>query len=401
MNKGLKAGLLGLSLVAFSATAGEKEFFKYEVINGKYVEGDISADPEDDVWKTARGKDVYLYPQITVRLNDKRANSLIPKKRKVTARVKVVYNSENIAVYIRWKDETPSIQSVYDTDAFGDGVSIEFPNRFGKGISLPYVGMGDENHPVTVYLQKNVAGRDYQKVFVSKGFGSLTEIEEKGIDISMKYNKETKEWTAVFKRPLKTKKSNLKSGLVPIAFAIWDGDKYERDGNKVLSRWKFIKLGKFPINEDYVKYISWGTPYIDWYRKDRKEDIGDPIRGKKLAIENGCNSCHRFDDQKMAPVGMAPDLSNIGVTANAVYIKESIINPNDVIIRNLNINRHYNKGAQPDKFRAYPNNDMYQWYIMIDGKRQSKMPPFDYLSQKDLNDIVAYLKTLKSWKNFK
>lgn len=63
--------------------------------------------------------------------------------------------------------------------------------------------MGDENHPVTVYLQKNVAGRDYQKVFISKGFGSLTEIEEDGVEISMKYNEETKEWTAVFKRPLK------------------------------------------------------------------------------------------------------------------------------------------------------------------------------------------------------
>ncbi|WP_457640891.1 ethylbenzene dehydrogenase-related protein [Persephonella sp.] len=401
MNKGLKAGLLGAALLAFSATAGEKEFFKYEVINGKFVNEKISTDPEDKLWKTARGKDVYLYPQISVRLNDKKANSVIPKKKKITARVKVLYNRENIAVYIRWKDSTPSIQPVYDTDAFGDGISVEFPNKFGKGISLPYIGMGDENHPVTVYLQKNVAGQDYQKVFISKGFGSLTEIEENGVEISMKYNEETKEWTAVIKRPLKTEYSNLKAGLVPVAFAIWDGDKYERDGNKSLSRWKFIKLSKFPLDEEYVKYVSWGTPYIDWYKKDRKDDIGDPIRGKKLAIENGCNSCHRFDDQTIAPVGMAPDLSNIGVIANAIYLKESLLNPNDVVVRNLNINRHYNKNAQPDKFRAYPNNDMYQWYISTDGQRQSKMPPFDYLSEQDINDIVAYLKTLRSWKNFK
>ncbi|WP_457644088.1 ethylbenzene dehydrogenase-related protein [Persephonella sp.] len=401
MNRCFRTGLFGLLLIAFSSLAGEKEFFKYEVINGKYVDGEITTDPEDMIWKTARGKDVYLYPQVTVRLNDRKANSLIPKKRKVTARVKAVYNNKSIAVYVRWKDETFSLQSSYDTDSFGDGVSIQFPNRFGKGISLPYIGMGDENHPVTVYLQKNVEGKDYQKVFVSKGFGSLTEIEEENIEISMNYNEETKEWTAVFKRPLRTDTSNLRYGLVPVAFAIWDGDKYERDGNKVLSRWKFLKLGKFPVDEDFVKYVSWGTPYIDWYKKDRKEDIGDPVRGKKLAIENGCNSCHRFDDQRIAPVGLAPDLSNIGVITNAVYLKESILNPNDVIVRNLNINRHYNRNAQPDEYGAYPNNDMYQWYIMLDGEKQSKMPPFDYLSQQDLNDIVAYLKTLRSWKKNK
>ncbi|WP_456401081.1 ethylbenzene dehydrogenase-related protein [Persephonella sp.] len=401
MKRTLLAGLLSLSLLSLSddSIANEKNFFKYEVINGKYVKEEITGDPEDKVWKTARGKDVYLYPQISVRLNDKKANKLIPKKKRVTARVKVVYNDKDLAVYIRWKDSTPSVQSTFTTTGFGDGVSVQFPKKFGKGISLPYIGMGDEDHPVTVYLQKNVEGKDYEKVFISEGFGSLTEIELGDVEINMKYNEENKEWTAVIKRPLKTDIDNLKYGLVPIAFAIWDGEKYERDGNKVLSRWKFIKLNKFGVDEEYVKYVSWGVPYLDWYKKDRKETLGDPKRGKKLAIENGCNSCHRFDDQRMAPVGYAPDLSNIGVITNVIYLKESIINPNDVIVRNLNINRHYNKSAEPDKFKAYPNNDMFQWYITIDGKKQSKMPPFDYLSEEDLNDLIAYLKTLRSWKN--
>jgi complex iron-sulfur molybdoenzyme family reductase subunit gamma len=39
---------------------------------------------------------------------------------------------------------------------------------------------------------------------------------------------------------------------------------------------------------------------------------------------------------------------------------------------------------------------MYTWYIKDDkGKLQSKMPPFAHLSEKDVADIVAYLKTLK------
>ncbi len=394
MKKALKAGVIGTAALAITAFASDySAFYKYEVLNAKKVNKDLTTNVNDPVWKSVQGKYVYLYPQISVRLNDKKANQLIPKKELKRALVKVAYNNNEIAVYVSWKDDTPSIQGKYDTDSFGDGVSIEFPNKFGKGITLPYIGMGDTHHPVTVYLQKSVAGRDYQKVFVSEGFGSLTEIKEPGTDIAMKYNKRTHLWTAVFVRPLKTENSNLKAGLVPIAFAIWDGKFNERDGNKSLSRWKFIRLQDYPLDKEYLSYVAWGVPY---------KKLGDPARGKQLTIQNGCNACHIYDDQKVAMPGLAPNLSDIGGIANAPYLRESIVNPNDVIIRNLNPNRHYNKFAKPDKFNAYPNNSMYSWYVVNpDGTISSKMPPFSHLSEKDIKDIVAYLKTLRDWKNFK
>ncbi len=398
MKRTLKAAVLGLTAISLSAVAADSGFFKYEVIDALYTSKAIPSDPNAKIWEKAKGTEITLYPQVSVRLNDKKANSLIPKKEAIKATVKAAYNGKNIAVYIRWKDDTPSLQPTLTTNQFADGVSIEFPNKFGRGITLPYVGMGDENHPVTVYLQKNVAGRDYQKVFISKGFGSLTEIKENGVNIVMKYDSKNKEWYAVFKRPLKTENSNLKAGLVPVAFAVWDGNKYERDGNKSLSRWKFIKLGKYKLDKKYLAYVSWGGPYADW--KEKGKDIGNPENGKKLFQQNGCIGCHRAGEFQTAPVGMAPDLSDIGGIANAVYLKESIIAPNDVIIRNLNINRHYMK-TNPDRFKAYPNNSMYEWYIKTDGKKQSKMPTFAHLKPQDINDIVAYLKTLVDWKNFK
>ncbi|RMA96152.1 c-type cytochrome [Hydrogenothermus marinus] len=394
MKKWFATALSGFAALTTVAMASEySAFYKYEVLNAKKVSSKLTADPSSSVWKTVPGKYVYLYPQVSVRLNDKKANSLIPKKSLQRALVKVAYNNEVLAVYVQWKDNTPSTQAKYNTDSYADGVSIEVPNKFGRGITLPYIGMGDENHPVTVYLQKTVAGRDYQKVFVSEGFGSLTEIKEEGSDISMKYNKQKHLWTAVFVRPLKTENSNLKAGLVPIAFAIWDGKYMERDGNKSLSRWKFIRLPSYSLDKEYLKYVAWGIPY---------KSIGNPARGKQLMKQNGCNGCHRYDDQQTAPPGMAPNLSDIGGIANAPYLRESIINPSDVVIRNLNPNRHYNKFAKPDKFNAYPNNDMYTWYTVgPDGKKMSKMPPYSHLSEKDINDIVAYLKSLRNWKNFK
>ncbi len=398
MKKSLKAAVIGVTALSISAVAADNGFFKYEVIDALYTKGKISTNPDAKIWDKAKGTEITLYPQVSVRLNDKKANSLIPKKEAIKATVKAVYNNQNIAVYVKWKDETPSVQPTFTTNQFADGVSIEFPNKFGKGITLPYVGMGDENHPVTVYLQKNVAGRDYQKVFLSEGFGSLTEVKEKGVDIVMKYDKNKKEWEAVFKRPLATQNSNLKAGLVPVAFAIWDGNKYERDGNKSLSRWKFIRLKNYKLDKAYLDYVSWGGPYADW--KEKGKDIGNPEHGKKLFNTVGCTGCHRTADSQTAPAGMAPNLSDIGGIANAAYIRESILNPNDVVIRNLNINRHYMK-SNPDRFKAYPNNSMYEWYIKTDGKKQSKMPTFAHLKEQDINDLVAYLKTLVNWKNFK
>jgi len=399
MRKRLATALLSTAILGVGLTASAQEgngFMKYEVIEGKFVSGELPLNPTDSAWKGAKEQKVYLYPQISVRLNDKKANEAIPKKEKVEAKVKVIYNDKNIAVMVSWKDDTPSIQPVYDTNKFADAVSIEFPNKFGAGITLPYIGMGDENHPVSVYLKKVVAGREYQKSFVSKGFGSLTEIQEKGVKVNMKYN--NGQWTAIFVRPLQTENSNLKAGLVPIGFAIWDGNKYERDGNKSLSRWKFIRLDKYQLDNKYLQYVSWGMPYADWPEKG--QDIGDPAKGKQL-FQTNCAACHRAGDIAVAPEGLAPNLSDIGGIANAIYLKESIVNPNDVVIRNLNPNRHYNKSAQPDKFRAYPNNDMFTWYINVNGKKQSKMPPFSHLKEQDINDLVAFLKTLIDWKNFK
>ncbi|NPA51620.1 MAG: c-type cytochrome [Aquificae bacterium] len=392
----VKTALLGVvstSLIINASKADIKTFFKYEVLPSKQISQSVPSDPRDELWSMVPGKYVFFYPQISVRLNDADANRVIPKKRLQKALVKVVYNSENIAVYIRWKDRTPSIQPVYTTKAFGDGISVEFPNDFGAGKTLPYVGMGDLKHPVTVYLQKTVAGKDYEKTFISEGFGTLTEITENGVSMEMDYDKAKREWIAVIKRPLKTKNSDLRAGLVPIAFAIWNGSQQERDGNKSLSRWKFIRLKSYKIDKEYLAYISWG----DMIHKE-----ADPNRGKKLTIQNGCNACHIYDDQRTAPLDMAPDLSNIGGIAHAPYLKESLVDPNDVIIRNLNPNRHYNKFAQPDKNGAYPNNDMYTWYIKTpDGKIQSKMPSFSHLSEQDIKDIIAYLKTLRNWRNFK
>ncbi len=369
--------LLALSSLVVISNANTESF------NDDLIEAKQVTKIDESTLSSIETKKITLYPQYTVQLNDKNANEKLKNTKPIEAEIGVVYNQKDIGVVIKWKDDTKSVQPSRTTNKFGDGVSVEFPTVYGKGKTLPYIGMGDSTHPVIVYLKKAVEGKDYQKSFISEGFGTMTEIQEK-YNFTMKYDDNKKEWTALLIKPLKTQDLTI-SGLVPVAFAVWDGDSLNRDGNKMISNWKFIKLGKSQPDPSYLKYISYGYG-----------EIGNPKRGKELMIQNGCNGCHRFDDQTSAPEGLAPNLSKIGGYSNPVYLKESIINPNDVVIKNLNINRHYNKSADKDKNGAYPNNDMYTWYIKGEkGKLQSKMPPFSHLSEQDINDIVAYLKTLK------
>jgi len=76
---------------------------------------------------------------------------------------------------------------------------------------------------------------------------------------------------------------------------------------------------------------------------------------------------------------MAPNLSEVGGQNTAGYIKESLLDPSAVIVPG------YNRNAHPD----------YKWYELVDGKRVSTMPAFDQLSEEQLNDLIAYFKTLK------
>lgn len=324
-------------------------------------------------------KKVKVYPQASVSLNDKNTkDAQIPE-----LEVGSVTTGKELYVVVKWKDDTHSVQPLFTTNRYGDGISIQFPLFYGKGKTLPYIGMGNEKNPVVVYLKKNVENRDYVKSFISEGFGSLTETSYKDFSFSLDYDKEKKEYTAVLKRAIKP--ADLKAGIIPVSFAVWDGDNGNRDGVKNISSWKFLKVEGVNPEKGYISYLSWG------YGK-----IGNPERGKELLIQNGCIGCHNFADQKNAPEGLAPNLSRIGGYNNPVYLKESIVNPSAVVIRNLNINRHYDKSQAPDKNGAFPNNEMYIWYTKDNkGNKTSKMPPYNYLADQDLNDMVEYLKSLR------
>ncbi len=345
---------------------------------------------------------VMLYPQTTIGNNDKEATAKMKGLKALEAKAGAAFNNKEMLVVLKWKDATNSKQSLNSTKAFGDSVAIQFPTACMEADKLPYIGMGNEGRQVAVLLQKNTEGvypanenaditahqarqnlnlfgeelkkkeasqkalvAKYNKVFVAEGFRSMTEVKDaKGYEMSMSYK--SGEWTAVFKKPLNDDYSKA-CDATPMAIAIWDGAKDGRNGNKWLSSWTPIKMVDSPKAKADIAKIS-------------EKSKGNVASGKKLATDN-CAACHTMGDIKAPMAYMAPELSNIGGYSTAAYLKESIVAPSAAVVPG------YNKNAHPSGM----------WYSVDDkGVRTSTMPAFDYLKPAEIDDIVAFLQTLKA-----
>jgi mono/diheme cytochrome c family protein len=100
---------------------------------------------------------------------------------------------------------------------------------------------------------------------------------------------------------------------------------------------------------------------------------GEPEEGRQSFIAMKCYTCHKIEGEKFPVVkadegGVGPDLTGIGGVQTPLYLFESILNPNAVIV-------------QGEGFTA------------VDGK--SKMPEFhDTMTLRQVTDLVAYLASL-------
>ncbi|KIM11139.1 MAG: hypothetical protein KU37_05675 [Sulfuricurvum sp. PC08-66] len=378
-----------------------------KTIIAKSVKEDISAiTPNSPLWNDAQFSNVALYPQTTVMTNDKEENRLNAGRKAVVAKVAALQDGKNLALAVIWEDKGENSNNGKCTDTYSDGIAVQFASNVDNVEKLPYIGMGSEGREVAIYLKKvqyNVfepngkgvvetqvnphqtpyfhkeladyndkvvaLGSDnYERKFVSAGFRSLTEIKDGTSASKMEmYRIKDYGWIATIVRPLKDAYATL-GASAPIALALWDGSKLNRNGSKYLSGWNAVVV----TSED-AKLVEALTVNVK----------GDIVNGEAKAVEN-CASCHNFEGAKKRGYDIsnytAPDLSNIGGYATAAYIKESILDPNAVVVPGYNQNAH---SATP-------------WYSVVDGKRISMMPAFDYLDPKDVTDIVAFMQTLKA-----
>lgn len=374
--------LVGL---APAAPRANEAFLASETIEARQVPGPLLADPGAPLWQSLSASTVFAWPQRTIRLHDRTANEALADAAPRAIGVRAAFDERDLAIVLDWSDTTQDRTRDDATEVFGDAAALEFPLRFGAGKRLPYVGMGDEEMPVAVYLQRAMAGGTANREAIGAGFGSLARADLGAIRTAMRYDGERRTWRAVFVRPLVAGEQDLRRGLVPFATAVWDGARHERGGNKALSRWKFLRLPHYPLDQAYVAEMSYGYG---------PNGLGDPARGKVLT-ETVCAACHVVGERRLAAPGIAPDLTAIGAISTPGYLRDSLLDPSAVIVPNSNPSQHYDRGKPPDARGAFSNNDAFVWYRRDpSGRKVSKMPAFGSLPPSDVSAIVAYLVTL-------
>ncbi len=364
--------------------AGAADFLASETVEVRAVKGPLPADAAAPLWDGLPAATETAAPQHTVRLHDRRANELLAGAGAHPVRVRAATDGAELAVVVEWGDPTEDRVRPAATDAFGDGVALEVPLRFGAGRRLPYVGMGDAGEEVAVYLLRAGPDGPIARQARGAGFGTLSRADLGGLRAGMRYDPAAKAWRAVFVRPLEAAGQDLRRGLVPFSIAVWDGGRSERGGNKALTRWKFLRLPGQPLDAAYVAEQSWGYA---------PGDLGSPAKGREL-VEGQCTACHAIGATRLAAPGMAPDLSTIGVIATPGYLRDSIRTASAVIVPSTNPWQHQNRSGARDARGTWPPDDAFVWWSEKDGKRISSMPDFDALSKEEVADIVAYLVTL-------
>jgi cytochrome c oxidase cbb3-type subunit 3 len=134
---------------------------------------------------------------------------------------------------------------------------------------------------------------------------------------------------------------------------------------------------------------------------------GDPVAGGLVYSRNGCSNCHRIGD---AGSIYGPELTRVGAGRSLDYIRQSIVDPSADIAENYGgVTVVTKDGRRVSGVRV--NEDTFtvqirkpdQAFALFDKsatkevihETKSMMPAYNHLSATDLQNLLAYLETLR------
>ena len=376
--------LFGLVLVVANAQ---------DQINAMKVPGNINnIGPLSKAWLSAEYTDVILYPHTIIKMIDNESSMLSENSKAKKARVKALYDGKNLSLLIEWKDDTKNIQEECCSKTHSDGFALQFPVNYSDVAKLPYINMGSKDRAVIVHLRnateqkgdvyfrslqeyfemyhkpvKDRVKTDQGRIFISEGYRFVNEIKDDDTLGLMDMIYKDGVWKGTLTRALKTEHLDLTNGAFPVSIVMWDGNLSNHKRIEYISSWVAVKLFGANGGDELLETL-------------KSQVNGDLDNGEKLAMKN-CVVCHNFAANVMAPVNMAPNLSNVGGYSTVQYLMESIIDPSAVVVPG------YNPNAKSD----------FPWYNLDEvGNQISTMPSYDWMDEKSRNDLVSYFKSLKA-----
>ena len=241
---------------------------------------ELDTNPNSPVWKDVRSTNLILRP-----LSARRGAIEI-------VNVASVNNGEVLAIRLKWKDPTKNGFMEGRADVFTDGVAVQLAlgdvTLHTHGHNEPFFGMGNRGKPVNIWhwkagLEETLEASDDSEYATggvdmdalifggvmsnpvtklgttqqhsveelnSEGFGSITPQPAEYQNVEGSGVWKNGEWTVVFTRTFavsgKWDAILYKKEPLLVAFAVWDGEKEDRNGRKVISVWQRLNIMRTP-----------------------------------------------------------------------------------------------------------------------------------------------------------
>ena len=225
------------------------------IIRSHLIDGEIPTAPEDPAWNKIPPVTLPLSGQIITR-------PVWPEPTVRALVVRSVHNGKDIAFLLEWQDNTKNDRLTPGT--FRDGVAVGLP----LGDAPAFFCMGQLDHYINIWHWKadwqsdidrraaratekqsgevrrfEVIPRRVSSVedLIGGGFSTLTTKEKQG-RVQGKATWKDGVWHVVIRRPLSTEEQENEAKLIPgrmqaIAFAVWNGENKERNGQKAVAPW--------------------------------------------------------------------------------------------------------------------------------------------------------------------
>lgn len=256
----------------------------------------VPLEPDDAAWESAAPVTVLLNPQ----------NMTVPRIQEAGAKavaIRALYDSDRVAVLLEWSDAHK------DTDLgtvmqFRDGAAMQFPEdpsvkappftmgttgngvviyhwksdwQFGqeKDVDEAYPNMYTDDYPFSgvpagqipeamdyltkgrsEYLTAAAAGNAIADPRIQKSIGPVQKMRAEGFgtlepnsvqDAQGKGLWQDGVWRILFSVPRQQAKFSFTEGTpYNLGFAVWDGSRHERNGQKAYSLWQTLGLGSLP-----------------------------------------------------------------------------------------------------------------------------------------------------------
>ena len=234
------------------------------VIRAHFKEGPVPTHPSDSAWESVAPLPLPLSGQIITR-------PVWPEPSARALSIRSIHNGKEVAFLMEWQDATKN--ESLTPGVFRDGAAIALP----LGVAPAFFCMGQLDHYVNIWhwkadwqsdvdrraarskeaRRKRKGPRRFEVIprrpssvedLIGGGFSTLTSKAGQG-RIKGQAEWVRGVWRVVMKRPLTVKGDDLDNEaiLVPgrmqaVAFAVWNGENKERNGQKAVASWMQLQI---------------------------------------------------------------------------------------------------------------------------------------------------------------